>query len=220
MGKSAGSVSIIGGADGPTSYFIAGKGGKVKFTTRIRNALYRIKRNRIKRRIRANPHTLEEVVAMLKRNYAAKEVSEQSHDYLEQKRSLKASLVMRRRPDLPGEWMDLRMPERMLEGEDTEAFKAFFAQIEERNRLAEEIADDIFPMDFHLYEIRCHGNGFMRIAVETVWQVIDGSFCGDRKSMKRLRKLYREICLYYGVTAGDIENETRRYQSLLTVLCS
>ena len=28
MGKGAGSVSIIGGADGPTSIFIAGKGGR------------------------------------------------------------------------------------------------------------------------------------------------------------------------------------------------
>lgn len=37
MGKSAGGVSIIGGAYGPTSIFIAGKGGMMKLTTRIRN---------------------------------------------------------------------------------------------------------------------------------------------------------------------------------------
>ena len=37
MGKSIGGVSIIGGADGPTSIFIAGKGGKVKLITRIQN---------------------------------------------------------------------------------------------------------------------------------------------------------------------------------------
>ena len=35
MGKGAGSVSIIGGADGPTSIFIVGKGGKVKLTTNV-----------------------------------------------------------------------------------------------------------------------------------------------------------------------------------------
>ena len=33
MGKGTGSVSIIGGADGPTSIFIARKGGKVKLTS-------------------------------------------------------------------------------------------------------------------------------------------------------------------------------------------
>ncbi len=51
MGKGAGSVSIIGGADGPTSIFIAGKGGRVKLTTRIQNYFRIIKRNRIKNRL-------------------------------------------------------------------------------------------------------------------------------------------------------------------------
>ena len=55
MGKGAGSVSIIGGADEPASIFIAGKGSKVKLTTRIRNYFRKIKRNRMKRRITANP---------------------------------------------------------------------------------------------------------------------------------------------------------------------
>ncbi len=57
----------------------------------------------------------------------------------------------------------------------------------------------------------------MQIGVETVWQVIDGSFSGDKKTMK---KLFREIYLYYGVTAEDIKNETERYKSLLVTLCS
>ena len=52
MGKGAGSVSIIGGADGPTSIFVAGKGGKVKLTTRIQNYFRKLKRNRIKKRIK------------------------------------------------------------------------------------------------------------------------------------------------------------------------
>lgn len=66
MGKGAGSVSIIGGADGPTSIFIAGKGGRVKFKTRIGNHFRKLERNRIKKRITANPHTLEEVAELLK----------------------------------------------------------------------------------------------------------------------------------------------------------
>ena len=47
MGKGAGSVSIIGGADGPTSIFIAGKGSRVKLTTRIGNHFRKLKRNRV-----------------------------------------------------------------------------------------------------------------------------------------------------------------------------
>lgn len=216
MGKGAGSVSIIGGADGPTSIFIAGKGGKVKLTTRIQNYLRKLKRNIVKKRITANPHTLEEVVELLKREYGAVEVSQQSHNYLEQRKCLRASLVMRHRPDLLGELMDLEPHE----GEDVEAIKAFWRQIQEREKMAAEIADDIFPLDFHIYEIKCPENCMMQIGVETVWQVIDGSFSGDKKTMKQLRKLFKKIYLYYGVTAEDIKNETERYKSLLGVLCS
>ena len=60
----------------------------------------------------------------------------------------------------------------------------------------------------------------MQIGVETVWQAIDGSFSGDKKTMKQLKKLFREIYLYYGVTSEDIKNETERYKSLLATLCS
>ena len=61
----------------------------------------------------------------------------------------------------------------------------------------------------------------MQIGVETVWQVIDGSFSsGDKKTMKELKRLFGEIYLYYGVTAEDIKNETERYKSLLAALCS
>ena len=216
MGKGAGSVSIIGGADGPTSIFIVGKGGRVKLTTRIQNYFRIIKRNRIKKQITANPHTLEEVVEWLKREHGAVEVSQQSHNYLEQKQSLKASLIMRHRPDLLGELINLEPPE----GEDVEALKAFCEKIQERRNRAAEIEDDIFPIDFHIYEIKWSENDRMQIGVETVWQVLDGSFSGDKKTMKQLRKLYKKIYWYYGVTAEDIKNETERYKSLLGVLCS
>ncbi|WP_298030841.1 hypothetical protein [uncultured Dysosmobacter sp.] len=216
MGKGAGSVSIIGGADGPTSIFIVGKGGKVKLTIRIQNYFRELKRNRLKKQITANPHTLEEVVELLKREYGAVEVSQQSFNYQEQRKCLKASLVMRNRPDLLGELMDLKPPE----GENVEALKTFLGQIQEREKIAAEIADDIFPLDFHIYEIKLTEKDRMQIGVETVWQVLDGSFSGDKKTMKQLRKLYKKIYLYYGVTAEDIKNETERYKSLLGVLCS
>lgn len=36
MGRGAGSVSVIGGADGPTSIFIAGKDSKVRLALAVR----------------------------------------------------------------------------------------------------------------------------------------------------------------------------------------
>ena len=216
MGRGAGSVSVIGGADGPTSIFIAGKDSKVRLATSIQSYFSKIKRNRMKRRITANPHTLEEVVEWLKRESGAVEVSQQSHNYLEQRRGLKTSLVMRHRLDLLGEWKDLEVPERA----DMETFKTFLGQMQERNKKAGEIADDIFPLDFHIYEIIRPEGGRMEVAVETVWQVLGGSFSGDKKSMRQLKKLFKNIYLYYGVTDEDIRDETERYKLLLTTLCS
>ena len=216
MGKGEGSVSVIGGAEGPASIFIAGKSGKVKLTTRIQNYFRKLKRNRVKKRITANPHTLEEVVELMKREYGAEEVSQQTFKYQEQRKCLKASLVMRHRPDSLGELMDLELPKR----DDVETLKTFFEQIQKREKIAAEIADDIFPLDFHIYEIKCPKNCMMQIGVETIWQVLDGSFSGDKGTMKEMKKLFREIYLYYGVTAEDIKNETERYKSLLAALCS
>lgn len=50
MKKSAGAVSIIGGADGPTSVFIAGRTEKnifKRFQMYIRNRKYRRKRGKV-----------------------------------------------------------------------------------------------------------------------------------------------------------------------------
>ena len=78
---------------------------------------------------------------------------------------------------------------------DMEALQAFWEQIEERENKAAEIADDIFPIDFHIYEIKCPENCMMQIGVETVWQMLDGSFSGDKQTMKQLRKLYKKMYL-------------------------
>ena len=59
--------------------------------------------------------------------------------------------------------MDLHTPE---EG-DAKALKVFWEQIQERERKAEKIANDIFPMDFHIYEIACPGNGMIQCSCWT-----------------------------------------------------
>ena len=64
----------------------------------------------------------------------------------------------------------------------------FWEHIQEREKIAAEIADDIFPVDFHIYAIKCPENCMMQIGVETVWQVIDGSFSGDKKKKMRRKR--------------------------------
>ena len=51
MGKSARSVSIIGGADGPTSIFIAGKSGKINILECLKRYCYRKRKVKLKKRL-------------------------------------------------------------------------------------------------------------------------------------------------------------------------
>ena len=69
--KSKTSVSIIGGADGPTSIYIAGKTGKKPLKVKIWNYIYKFKRNKAEKQVVAGAHTLEEVVAYARDKYGA-----------------------------------------------------------------------------------------------------------------------------------------------------
>ena len=107
--KSSHSVSIIGGADGPTSIFIAGKAKKRRCSLkeRMRQALYQQKRRKMEKTIVAKPHTFEEVICYLQDTYGAVEVSKESRTYQEQYKSLRETLILRHKPELLGELAEL-----------------------------------------------------------------------------------------------------------------
>lgn len=216
MAKRALNVSVIDGTDGPTSFFIVRKTDKIKSTERIKRFFREIKKNRIKKTITANPHTPEEVEIFLKREYGAVEMARQSSDYLEQRKCIKASLIIRHRPDLLGEASDIAPPER----DDAEALKEFWEQLALRNAKAEAVADDIFPIDFHIYEIRYSNVGRIEIGMENIWKEFGVSYSGDKKCARQLKKILKDIYLYYGVSDEDIKKESKRYSSLLAALCS
>ena len=68
-------ISIIVGSDGPTSVFVAGKTGKQSVKMRIKNAIYRRKQKKAKKRIHPGSHTLEEVLEYAKEHYDITEIS-------------------------------------------------------------------------------------------------------------------------------------------------
>lgn len=78
--KSKTSVSIIGGADGPTSVYIAGRTGKKIIKAKIWNYIYKFRRNKAEKQIVAEAHTLEEVVAYAIDTYHAVEVNKEPYD--------------------------------------------------------------------------------------------------------------------------------------------
>ena len=104
-------ISIIGGADGPTSIFIAGRTGKRPLKVRIKNWIYCQKRRRIAVKIRPNPHTLKQVTAFMKMEYGAAEVSKESRQYQERKASLREGLIIQNRPELLEGLEEMKRPE-------------------------------------------------------------------------------------------------------------
>ena len=93
--KSKNAISIIGGADGPTSIFIAGHSKKQPLKIRIKNSIYRYKRKKVEKTIVANPHSLSETVQYAKDKYRSEEhTSElQSHHDLVCRLLLEKSVV-------------------------------------------------------------------------------------------------------------------------------
>ena len=213
--KRASAVSIIGGADGPTSVFLAGRTGKRPLKIRIRNFLYKCKRKQIAKKIVPGAHSLEEVVSYAKNKYSAVEIDTTQHNYIEQRKNLKESLIITHKPDLLSDMKDIPKPTDYTE----ESLREFFNQLQSRSEMISQIPDAEMPMDFHIYEITVD-DGRMEMEIDCKWDIFGISYSGSKKVMKELRKISCDLYLYYGVTEEDIDNNTKRYSFLLTTLSS
>lgn len=222
--KAARSVSIIGGADGPTSIFIVGKGGKEKnifrrIKNRLRNERYDRKRKKAQKRIVPGAHTMEETAAYIEDRYGAKEASSSYRSYDERKKQMKCSLLQRERPELFDKKPEITPIKDTDDIRDREKLNQWERQIKEQVRYCEETAaqvpDEEFPIDYHIYIIDRGDEGHMEIETENNRQIFGISWSGKKEIMSSIAK---DIYLYYGVTKEDIENRSERYQSLVTEL--
>jgi hypothetical protein len=192
--KSKNAISIIGGADGPTSIFIAGHSKKQPLKIRIKNSIYRYKRKKVEKTIVANPHSLSETVQYAKDKYELTETAPADREYIEQIKCLKESLILQYEPELLG-------------------------KIKTRSEMIAEMPDSIIPMDFHLYKIRIDDD-FLEMEIDYTWNIFGMSYSGNNAVMKKFKKISRDLYSYYGVTEEDIKNKTKRYSSLVTNLSS
>lgn len=216
MKKEAEAVSIIGGADGPTSVFIAGRLSKKRsIKRRVRQCIYKYRRKRAEKRICANPHTLKEVLAYADKKYHVVEMPKTQRKYAEQYASAKEALIIMHKPELLGGFAELARPD-VLNGESAEEM---YRQLQLRSEMAANIPDNEMPMDFHIYEIRIE-DGRMEMEIDFMWDIFGLSYSGNKKTMKKMRKITQELYMYYGVSGEDIKNKTKRYSSLLTTLSS
>lgn len=206
-------VTIIGGADGPTSVFIVGRKKGISLRRRIKNRFYRWKGRCAEKRIVAGERTLAEVVGYAIDRYHAVEADITQQKYRIQKNCLKESMITRYKPELLGEVAEPARP-----GELTpETVRILQEQFLARRERAEMISEEQMPMDFHLYEI-CLGEGRLEMEIDYHWNIFGISYSGNKKTMKRMREIARDLALYYGVSEEDIQQKSERYHSLLAIL--
>ena len=214
-GKSKSGVSIIGGADGPTSIFIAGRAQKRPLKVRIRSILYRFKRKRAEKKVVAGEHTLDELVQYAKNSYNLIETNSSERKYIEQQNNLKESLILQHKPEILGEMKDIPKPNIYNE----KSIREYLYKIEARREMIAEMPDNVIPMKFHLYEIRI-GDDSLEMNIDYIWNIFAISYSGNKKVMKQFQKISKDLYIFYGVSEDDIKKKTERYLSLVTVLSS
>ncbi len=214
-GKSKGGFSIIGGADGPTSIFIAGRTQKKPLKVRMRKIIYRLRRKMVEKKVVVGEHTLDELVQYAKNSYNLIETNSSKRRYIEQQKNLKESLILQHKPEILGEMKDIPKPDISNEN----SIKEYLCKIEARSEMIDEMPDNVIPMNFHLYEIRI-GDDFLEMAIDYIWNIFGISYSGDKRVMKQFKKISKDLYIFYGVSEDDIKNKTERYLALVTALSS
>lgn len=206
-------ISIIGGSDGPTSVFIAGRNKKT-LMQKIQKATFQSKRKLISIHIKPNPHSMEEVMAYLQEKYEFTELDKTSEEYILQYEEMRASCIMQYAPELLGEYAT--PPQ--LHSREEEAIREFQRQHEIRQQKAMEIPKEVFEIDYHVFEKK-DGNDKMSVYFETRFAYIGAGFeYANKATYRKFNNIYKDIYRYYGVTEEDIQNKTKRYKELLTTL--
>ncbi|MBD5542184.1 MAG: hypothetical protein HDR00_13545 [Lachnospiraceae bacterium] len=219
--KGACAVSIIRGNDGPTSVFIAGKSVNQNIFARMKTA-YQKKRHQRKRAaaiksIKSEPHTLDEVIDYIIKQYGAVEPDQNSYQVKEGYRNVKGALVERHAPHLLGTPLRELRPK---DFSDEKAVEEYLRLCEEYQKKAAEISEEIFPMDYHLYVIKIENVGEIQVEIEKNHRFFGAGFSGAPGKKKHLDKILKDIYSYYGVTKEDIASNTDRMKSLVAVLSS
>lgn len=212
--KVAAGVSIIGGSDGPTSIFIAGRKRRRGIRIRIREYLYKRKRINAEKIIIADPHTLEEVIRYMEENYNAVRISEQSNIYKNQRRNFREAFILKYKNEILTQIPEILRPKSC----DEASVKEYLRQIEERSAKIEEIPEREFPIDFSIYRIKLSEKGEIQFTIEKNRNFFAGSFSGNQRAMIKYEGILKEIYLYYGVSEKDISERSERYDALVTVL--
>lgn len=125
MKKRKEGVSVIGGADGLTSVFVIKKNPKLTWKQKLQKLRNKIKRTYIKKTLKTESHTLDEVIEYIVNVHGFVELSKD--EVKEEYCQMRASFLMQYAPELLGEYA--KMPP--LKSESPEDIQAHLKQFQE-----------------------------------------------------------------------------------------
>lgn len=208
-------VTIIGGADGPTSVFVNKRDAKLNLKQKIARWKHNRKKAFIERTLKPNSHTLDEVMECLVNIYGFVELDADSDEVREEYIEMRASFIIQYAPELLGEYAIIPP----LKSESKEDIQAQLALVQERMQKASEIPTSMFDIDFHKFKkVFDDINENVYIVVEKKYAYIGGGASGSKKVVKKFQQIYKEIYRHYGVTKEDISKKTERYNNVVRTL--
>ncbi len=220
--KTAQAVTILGGSDGPTSVFLAGKFTRQTFLRSLKGRYMdsRMKRRRARviKHLAAEPHTPKELERYLKKKYHAREYAPSSSRAKEGFKNTKSSIVWREHgKDM--QQLGYPPPETKCPNDlkNREAVEQWHRYMYEYDEAALGLSDSLVPMDYHIYGIPM-GEGSIQVEIEKVRGLLNVSFSAPSGKRGCAQSIMRDIYRYYGVTKKDMEESSDRYLTLVTIL--
>ena len=210
-------TEIIGGADGPTSIFFVDKSQKLSLSQRVQQFLNKTRRHYIEKKIVPGVHTIEEVEEYLKNRHGFIEVDKTDPCFIAEYEQMRTTSLFEHRPDLvEGQVIDFD-PDSSDDQE--EIIRQLEEKINKEREIAESIPREVFDIDYHKYvKTGKDINESMHIDIERNYGYFAGGAGGSKTFIRKWRKIYKEIYMYYGVSEDDIRNKTQRYKNLVVEL--
>lgn len=206
-------MSVIGKSDGPTAVTVIKRNSKLTWKQKLEKCKYKIKRAYVEHTIKAKGHSLDEVIDYIINKHGFVEIDNDEVRF--ERDEMRASFIMQYAPELLGEYAT--MPR--LKSESKEDIEEHIKQFQVRQQRAMEVPISEFDIDFHKFQISHEDiNDNMYIIIEKRFGYIGGGVSGDKKVMRRFHRIFKDVHRYYGVTAEDIKNKSKRYEQVIRAL--
>ena len=191
-----------------------GSEAKRTLKQKIQKELFALRKRHIAKSLKANPHTMEQVIEYAKNKWGYAAVSKDTEEYKMEYTQMRAAFILQYNPEVLGKLSDY--PE--VKGRDEDSIKHFMMLIKQRQKAAEDIPTEQFDIDLCIMETN-EAEFTSRLIFEKNYGYIGGSASGQsKKAMKEYHRAFRDVYRYYGVTQNDIDNQTKRYDELLRTL--